>query len=66
MYKDQFEPNYPGIDVSLVGCELANQNAKVYHLFPYPIKNAFPATSSKGTKERVLIIDNLIDIGRKL
>ena len=59
-YLHPFEPWYRNIDTIFIGIEQADSRVRAYHLCPYSTETIKEALSFKSTKERVLVIDNVI------
>ena len=55
-YVDQFEPSYPGIDLTFDGVG-DTLTARSETLYPYFIEDAMKALSTKGLSIRVLAVD---------
>jgi hypothetical protein len=58
-YRDQFEPFYPGIDLTFDGIARSYKEKKE-HLYPYETFSIWFVLSEDGLSERVGVVDKAI------
>ena len=59
LYRDQFEPFSPCLDLAFDGVGHSNKERKK-HLYPYAIDNVWGALSTESMEQRVEIVDKAI------